>query len=235
MLWRLGVGAGYQSTSLNNASSATSNGQIAQGGVALKYNPGPLLLAGVVDGGHGWYDTARSASFGGFSGAATSSSDLSIVNGGLRAAYVLGSPLFYWKPQLDLAATRIDLGDFAESGWAAALAVASSDQTVYTIAPSLEVGTEWWWSNGTLVRPYLRGGATWYENGDLALNASFLGAPAGVSPFTITTKLDDVMGTIGAGLDLISDDDTALHLAYDGQFGATTQISAIALKGSAKF
>ena len=56
------------------------------------------------------------------------------------------------------------------------------------------------------MRPYLRGAATWYENGELALTAAFLSAPAGVSPFTITTKMDDVMGTVGAGIDLVSAD-----------------------------
>ena len=137
---------------------------------------------------------------------------------------------------LDAAATRLDLGGFSETGGGAAnLTVASSKQTVYTIAPSLEIGTQWWWSTGTLVRPFLRGGATWYENGNLALSASFLGAPTGVSPFTIATKMDDVMGTVGAGLDVITGTDTVLHLTYDGQFGLTTQINAVALKGSARF
>ena len=108
-------------------------------------------------------------------------------------------------------------------------------QTVLTVAPTLEIGTEWWWSNGTLVRPYLRAGATWYGNDNLALNASFLDAPAGVSPFTITTKMDDVMGLVGAGLDVINGGDAVLHLAYDGQLGETTQIHSVALKGSARF
>lgn len=85
------------------------------------------------------------------------------------------------------------------------------------------------------MRPFVRAGATWYENGDLALSASFLGAPAGVSPFTITTKMDDVMGSVGAGLDLITAGDTVLHLTYDGQLGNTTDIHSVALKGSVRF
>jgi uncharacterized protein with beta-barrel porin domain len=233
--WRFGFGASYQLSWLKTATNATSDGQTAQGGVALKYNPGPFLLAAVFNGGRGWYDSKRPIAFGGFTGTATSDSNIDIYNGGLRAAYVFGSPHFYWKPMLDAAATRLDLGGFTETGSAANLSVQGSNQTVYTIAPSLEIGSEWWIANGTLVRPFLRGGATWYENGNLPLSASFLGAPAGVSPFTITTKLDDVMGTVGAGLDLVTGEDAALHLTYDGQFGATTQISAVALKGSARF
>jgi uncharacterized protein with beta-barrel porin domain len=235
-VWRLGLGAGFQTSTLETATHATSEGEQAQAGIALKYNPGPFLLAGVVNGGRAWTDTTRPMAFGGFSGTAQSSSGIDIVNGGLRAAYVVGSPELYFKPMVDAAATYLDLGGFAESGGGAAnLAVASAQQTVYSIAPSLEIGTEWWWSNGTLVRPFLRAGAAWYGGGDMALSASFLGAPAGVAPFTIETGMDDVMGVVGAGLDVINGRDAVLHVAYDGQLGETTQIHSVALKGSARF
>jgi hypothetical protein len=47
--------------------------------------------------------------------------------------------------------------------------------------------------------------------------------------------MDDVMGTVGAGLEMITAEDTALRLTYDGQLGETTQIHAVGLKGSARF
>jgi uncharacterized protein with beta-barrel porin domain len=47
--------------------------------------------------------------------------------------------------------------------------------------------------------------------------------------------MDDVMGVVGAGLDMINGRDTALRLSYDGQLGDTTQIHSVGLKGSAKF
>ena len=116
-----------------SATNAGSDGQTAQGGVALKYNPGPFLLAGVFNGGRAWFDTTRPVSFTGFSGTASSNSNIDILNGGVRAAYVLGSPQLYFKPMLDAAATRLDLGGFSETGGGAAnLTVASSKQTVYT-------------------------------------------------------------------------------------------------------
>src|SRR5690606_17638796 len=138
-VWRLGLGAGYQRSTIDTATGANSDGEMAQGGVALKYNPGPLLLAGVVNAGHGWYETNRWMSFGGFTGATQASSDIGLVNGGLRAAYVLGSPHLYFKPMIDFDVTRLDLGGFSEGGvTAAALSVEGTAQTVYTIAPSLE-------------------------------------------------------------------------------------------------
>ena len=204
-VWRLGFAGGYQTSTLDTATNAQSQGSLGQGGVALKYNPGPLLIAGTLSGGGGQYDTKRPMSFGGFTGLAEGDQSLGFFNGGMRIAYVFGEPHLYWKPTLDMNLTYLHLGAVAESGGnGAGLAIASQGQTVFTLAPTLEAGTEWWLAGGTLVRPMLRAGAIWYTNNDLALNASFESAPAGVGPFTINTKLDDVMGLVSAGVDVIT-------------------------------
>jgi uncharacterized protein with beta-barrel porin domain len=149
---------------------------------------------------------------------------------------VVGDPRLYWKPILDANLTYLQLRSFAESGGnGAGLAVQGGGQTVFTLAPMLEAGTEWWLANGTLVRPLVRAGGIWYSNDDLALTASFESAPAGVGPFTINTKLDQVMGLVGVGLDVINGGDAALRLSYDAQLGDTTQIHSVGIKGSAKF
>ena len=179
-VWRLGVAGGFQSSTLQTATGAQSEGSLAQGGVSLKYNPGPLLLAGAVTGGGAWYDTTRPMAFGGFTGVAEGEQDLGIFSAALRAAYVLGDPHLYFKPILDANLTHLELGGFTESGGnGAALSVDGGGHTVFSLAPMLEAGTEWWLGNGTLVRPLIRAGAVWYEGADFALTASFAGAPAG--------------------------------------------------------
>ncbi len=235
-VWRLGFAAGYQSSSLNATNDASSDGEQAQAGVALKYNSGPLLLAAALTGGRAWNDTTRSLTFGGFDAVAEGDQRIDLFSGALRAAYVFGAPSLYFKPLVDVSATHLDYGDMQESGGGgAALIVQGSGHTVYAVTPALEVGTEWWLSNGTLVRPFVRAGATWYDGVDMALSASFAGAPDGVGPFTIHTDMDDVMGVVGAGLDLINGEDGALRFTYDGQLGETTQIHSVGIKGSAKF
>ena len=235
-VWRLGAAGGFQSSTLQTATGAQSEGSLAQGGVSLKYNPGPLLLAGAVTGGGGWYDTTRLMSFSGFTGVADGEQTLGVFNATFRAAYVLGSPSLYFKPILDANLTHLELGGFTERGGGGApLSVAGGDHTVFSLAPMLEAGTEWWLGNGTLVRPLLRGGAVWYEGADFALTASFAEAPAGVSPFTINTDIDEVMGLIGAGVEVINGGDAVLRLSYDGQLGADTRIHSVGIKGSAKF
>jgi hypothetical protein len=235
-VWRLGFAGGFQTSTLETATNAQSDGTLGQGGLALKYNPGPLLIAGTLSGGGGEYDTTRPMAFGGFAGLARGDQSLGFFNGGFRAAYVIGDPHFYWKPIVDANLTFLHLGSVAESGGnGAGLAIAGQGQTVLTLAPTLEAGTEWWLAGGTLVRPMLRAGAIWYANNDLALSASFESAPAGVGPFTINTKLDDVMGLVSAGVDVITGNDSVLRLSYDAQLGETTQIQSVGIKGSAKF
>jgi uncharacterized protein with beta-barrel porin domain len=85
------------------------------------------------------------------------------------------------------------------------------------------------------MRAFARGGASWYGGADLKLAASFSAAPDGVAPFTTLGHLDDVMGVLGAGLDVISGNDIALRITYDGQIGPTQQLHGFGLKGSIKF
>ena len=59
--------------------------------------------------------------------------------------------------------------------------------------------------------------------------------PPASAPFTINTKIDDVMGLVSAGVDVINGGDSVLRLSYDAQLGETTQIQSVGIKGSAKF
>ena len=235
-VWRLGAGLGYQTASLNTNSDAFSDSDQIQGGVALKYNPGALLLAGVLSGAHGWYDTARPMVFGGLAKTAQSEHELDVLQGRLHASYVLGSPGLYYKPMLDAAVTGVDLGDVREWGaGGASLLVHGNDHTVFSLSPALEAGTEWWWSNGTLVRPFVRAGLTWYSEDDVTVAASFSGAPSGVAPFTIVANTDDVQADVAAGIELIDSSDSALRIFYDGNFGDRLAVHAAGFKASVKF
>ncbi|ODA66240.1 Autotransporter beta-domain protein [Methyloligella halotolerans] len=235
-VWRLGGGLGFQSSSLSTNSGARSDGEQLQGGLALKYNPGSLLLAGAVSGAHGWYDTTRSMNFGGFSEMAQASHDLDVLQGRLHGSYVLGNPGLYTKPMIDAAITNVDLGNVNEFGaGGAGLALRGVDHTVFSISPAVEFGTEWWWSNGTLVRPYVRAGVTWYSEDDVTVAASFSGAPSSVSPFSIVAESDDVQADIAAGVELITAGNSSVRVFYDGQFGERIAVQAAGFKAGVKF
>ncbi len=115
-VWRLGVAGGFQSSTLQTATGAQSEGSLAQAGVSLKYNPGPLLLAGAVSGGGGWYDTTRPMAFGGFTGVAEG--EQTSASSTLRCAPPTCSArrTSIFKPILDASLTHLELGGFTESG-----------------------------------------------------------------------------------------------------------------------
>jgi uncharacterized protein with beta-barrel porin domain len=86
-------------------------------------------------------------------------------------------------------------------------------------ADALELGGQFQWANGTQIRPYVRGGATFFDHTDFALQASFAGSPSGVGPFRIATKTDAVVSNVSTGVDFIAADGAELKLFYDGRFG----------------
>jgi hypothetical protein len=53
---------------------------------------------------------------------------------------------------------------------------------VLSTSLALALGAQFHWAGGTLVRPYVRGGATFFDNTDFALETSFAGSPGGIGP-----------------------------------------------------
>jgi len=98
----------------------------------------------------------------------------------LRAEYLLSAGSWYAKPMVDFDATHISLDGVREKGaGGVGLNVRGSDETVLSATPALELGAQFGNPQGTLVRPYLRGGATFYDDPDFVLLASFEGTPEG--------------------------------------------------------
>ena len=128
------------------------------------------------------------------------------------------------------------LGSTTENGaGGASLNVGGNNETVLSVSPALEIGTQYKWADGTLLRPYVRGGATFFGNNDFSLLASFEGAPAGVGPFQISTKTDDVVADVGAGLDWIGRGGTELKLFYEGRIGDLVSEQSGGVKASVPF
>ncbi|WP_371199599.1 autotransporter domain-containing protein [Hyphomicrobium sp. MC1] len=232
--WHLGFAAGYDSISLSSG-SASSEGDRANVGGVIKYNPGPLLLAAGVTGGWGSYDTDRSIVFGDFNETAHGTNDIDYVAGQFHAAYLLQRDAFYLKPLVDVAITNISLDGMTESGGGgAALTVAGTSDTVVSVSPGVEFGTQHISSVIGTIRPFVRAGLTWQDTDRFLLNAGFADAPD-VSPFTVSTKIDTVLADVSAGVDIINAQGAALRLQYDGHYAEDTEISSISVKGSAKF
>jgi len=165
-----------------------------------------------VSGGSGWYDTEWPIAFPGFMAFAQSDHEIGYVDGRFRAAYLLSAGSWYAKPMIDFDATHIRLDTVKESGaGGVGLNVRGNEETVLSASPALELGAQFGGPNGTLVRPYIRGGAAFFDDPDFVLLASFEGGS-----FRVATSTDDVVADISAGIDVIGADGASFRFYYDG-------------------
>ena len=110
-----------------------------------------------------------------------------------------------------------------------------ASDTVVSVSPSLEIGTELGLAGGGVARPFIRGGVTWMDADQFTTLASFAGAAPNIAPFAITTSVDKVVADIAAGVDLIGADGLTLRLQYDGHFGENTDTHGGTIKLSVPY
>jgi hypothetical protein len=223
--WRFGGGVGFEQSDVNTSVNATSDTERFHIGGVVKYNPGPWLFTGAVTGGFGSSDNVRNVSFGALNAVATSSTDSNFVSGHVTGAYLmsLGGNV-YAKPEIEVAVTHIERDGYTETATGGiGLTVQGASETVVSVSPMLELGSEYALALGGVVRPFIRGGVSWMDTGSFTTIASFTDAGAGASAFALVSTSDTVVGTVGAGLDFIAVDGMALRLQYDGRFGSETE------------
>ncbi len=233
--WRLGFALSYEDTRIDTNDSARSEGDRVEGGVVLKNRWGDSTLAAALFGGNGWFDTERTIGVGGIGAA---QGDHAIAFGGVQArlAHVFSQNSWYVRPMVDLNATYLDYGGFRERGaGVVSLAVQGEEEWVLSVSPALELGGDYSVANGTIFRPYVRIGGTFYNDTNFSLTSSFLSAPSGVTPFTIKSEFDEAYLDASAGLDVLSVDGLEVKLNYDGRFSEDSEMHSGGAKVGVKF
>lgn len=231
----LGLAGGIEQGNADATNGASADIDRAYAGLALKHVAGPWVVAGAVFGGTGSTDTTRPINFGGLVTTATGDQTVSHLSGRLRVAYQMGGNALYAKPMIDVEATHLWIGSVQEQGGSGALSIASSEETVFSASPAVEIGGEVMIDGGTLVRPFARLGGVFYSEDHVTITSSFIGGPAGVPGFATQAEVEDVMGNVGAGLDLVWRDGTTIKAQYDGLFGSEVQQHTFGAKASVKF
>lgn len=231
----LGIAGGFEQGNADTSSGASADIARAYAGVSLKHTAGRWYVAGAVFGGTGSADTTRPIDFGGLVTTATGDQTTSHLSGRLRVAYQAGSNALYVKPLVDLEATQLWLGSVQEQGGVGALNIASSQETIFSAAPAIEIGGVTTLADGTQLRPFARLGGVFYSEDSIAVSSAFIGAPAGIPNFLTNAQIDDAMGNVGAGLDLVWTDGTTIKAQYDGLFGEEVQQHSFGAKASVKF
>ena len=155
--------------------------------------------------------------------------------GQARIAYQIATQgAWYFKPLVDFNVTNVDMDAFTEKGGnGAALRVSSSDETVFSATPALEIGTQWGHAGGIVTRPYVRGGVSFYSDAAFPISASFAQAPG--ASFTTKGEIDDVLGNVSAGVSFLGVSGGVLTFSYDGAYGDTLTEHSASAKASMRF
>lgn len=234
--WFGSVALGYDHSEIKVDNRASARGDLFYIGGGAKYLSGNWQLSGAVAGGHANYSITRSALISGVD--AKANAPLSFISGRIRAAYVFGSDTAYIKPLVDLDATGIRRSKIQESTRNTApigLNVRGQTDTLFSVAPALEIGGQYVYGDGNLLRPFLRAGVRWLGESNLKATASFTGSPTEVPDFTVTMPIDRWMGEVSTGVELLRHDRYDARVSYEGRFGERATQHGGNLKLRAKF
>ena len=248
--WQIGIGGGFEKATIDTDAGARSEGDRYMGGVSIKHQRGPLRLAAAVSGGVAEYETTRRVSFGGFSDTVRSTQDVTHAAAEFRLAYRFDFGGWYAQPFVNGAATWIDLDDATEEGGAAALAIEGRDQTFLSVTPGVELGAEFALNDSFALKPFLRAGAGFVDNPELALDAGFVEAPAGAGAFVESVAIDDFYADVEAGVTLFKlgggskrggrffgdlGSRAAISFVYEGRINENTRQNGAFIKAALPF
>ena len=159
-VWRLGFAGGYQSSTIDTATNAQSRwlarprrrrAQVQSGAAAARRHAVRRRRA---------YDTKRPMAFGGFTGLAEGDQISGFFNRrhARRLRVRSAAPLLQAHARCEPHPPSTSAASPRAAATVRRLVDCGQGQTVFSLAPTLEAGTEWWLAGGTLVRPMLRGG-----------------------------------------------------------------------------
>jgi hypothetical protein len=235
--WHAGLALGYETSDLDISGLTEREAhQYLVGGILKGRFAGSLFT---VSGsfGFGEHDVERQVDLPDAGVTAVGSRDVDLAALHLRYSYDVEWRRSYLRPAVDLGFTSVDAGRLTESGaGAASLRILEGEENYVTLQPSLEAGGELVLGAGALLRPYLRLGVNLLLSGEEQdITAGLAGAPAGVAPFTQTTRLDGDFTSVAAGIDVLWTNDFTLQLGYSGQYADTWDSEAAFLKLSYGF
>jgi outer membrane autotransporter protein len=223
--WRLGVLAGYGSTSLHGAGSSVSadSYQVGiYGGTridALTLSLGTVLA-------HHEIDTRRTVSFGTLEETDTAGYSANTVQLFGEAAYRIETPYAALEPFAAAAYTHLKTAGFTETGGIAALSAPSSSTDLTTTTLGLRASRAFTLGNATTLTA--RGMAGWrHAYGDVTPQAQLAFASGGENFDVSGLPVAADAALVEAGLAFDIGRATTLGLTYAGQFSSGVNDNAV--------
>lgn len=229
--WFVGGSVAYENSHLRGSESRVSGkGDSAYIGAVVKRQQGDWTFSAAVGGGYGSYHMNRSIGIAGYQDTLSSSPDVYGFNARLRAARTFAYDNFYVKPYVDLDASYTRMPGHTESGAnPLALTVDGSSQFTLGVSPMVEIGGRAELGNGAILRPFMYAGVSFLSQDDWKASARLRGAP-GARSFDTSLPIDDVVGRVGAGLEITKTGGVEFRLQYDGMFSKNVRSHSGTLK-----
>ena len=235
--WFVGGSVAYEDSRVSGSDDRIrGDGDSGYIGVVLKRETGPWVISAALGGGYGSYSMDRHIGIAGYQGTLRSRPDVYGFNARLRAARSFAYDNFYIKPYVDLDASYTRMPAYEESGSnPLALSVDGSDQFILGLTPAIEVGGRMELKNGAMLRPYMYAGVSMLSENEWESSARLRGAPSSAASFNTSLPFDDVIGKVGAGLELTHKSGVDFRLQYDGQFSDHVRSHSVTLKAIVPF
>ncbi len=195
--WFLGGSLAYVNEKIDaDDHLSTMDGDGIVAGLFAKRQSGPFLAALGVTAGSSWYDSTRAIRIGEDSSFASGKPGVSHVGGHARLAWQTPGERWRVRTIVDLDLTHVSSRGFSEHGSDLALEVKSSHGTIFTAAPTVEIGRSFV-DGDHIIRPFLRAGAVLRSDNGWFTAARFAIDPKQIDPFTSETQLPQQTGRIG--------------------------------------
>ena len=154
-----------------------------------------------------------------------------------QVSRTFGDSALYMRPVLEASVTHLDQHGHQERD-AGPLNLRFEDQTqeVVRLRPAIEFGGAFGAGSGTTVRPWAAVGVSQVVGEDVpSVMAEFAAAPDGVDPFRTSQPLDETLGDVRVGFDVVNDGGFSARISYSGQFGDKTEAHAFGVRLTQRF
>jgi hypothetical protein len=214
--WFAGASIVYDNASINfsNVTESSSITDLA-GALSLKHQAGPLQLATSLAYGHNWSNNTRVFQLGTLGATAKSAPEGNYLAGQVRGSYQFQiDNTWYVRPILDVGVLDLTRQSYAENGGGAlSLQVSGLSQSMFYVAPSLDLGMRWDLDYGFVARPFVNAGYTKLTSPLITANSQLVSTQGSASFQTSAPTLDN-LARFSIGADILKDNNFEFKVLY---------------------
>ena len=213
--WIVGGAAGYEGADYSGDTSTSAEGGTGFLAVSARHEIGAWGLSAGLGGSWGSFDLERRLA----AATATAETDVWSLSGRVRADWTMALPHGWLRPSLDVDVVHSAAGGYSEQGAGALnLALASSSETAVMVTPALEVGGETPLTASSMLRGWVRVGATLSSLDGYQAQGRLASANPALGSFANTVAVPDATARLSAGLAVVDSEQLSVEAVYDGAF-----------------